>query len=445
MSIYPESLIAFASQLPSPLYAVGGCVRDTLLGKASHDIDLCSAMTPEIIRKYAKAAGFPCPLVNERLGTVLLCIDGRKYEHTTFRTESYPSGGNHMPEKIAFTESLEKDALRRDFSVNAIYQNVLTGELCDPCNGIDDLKNRILRTTTEDPSLILKDDGLRILRLVRFAISTGFSVDPKTLAAAKEYASLLDDIAWERKREEFDRILLLDDPLRGLEMLTDVGALFLLIPELRSCDGLLQREDYHRHDVLRHLFHTCACMPPVIEYRLMGLLHDIGKPAAFERDGNYYHHADMGSVISETVLRRLVYPNAIIRRIKTAVRWHMFDLDGNARESTVRKRFVSIGRQGTEDLILLREADILGSGIQTDYKAAKFRRIYSAMLSDGCPWSADELALSGSELMEALKLSPSREIALIKEKLLLHCVCHPLDNRPEKLLQIARDICVKKA
>ena len=445
MNNYPERLIHFASQLPSPLYAVGGCVRDSLLGKQSHDIDLCSAITPETMQTLAKEHGFPCPLVNQRLGTVLLCIDGIKYEHTTFRTESYPSGGNHSPETISFTESLELDARRRDFSINAIYQNVVTGQYEDPCSGLEDLKNHLIRTTTEDPSLILKDDGLRILRLVRFAVSTGFDVDSSTFSAAKEHANLLKDIAWERKREELERILLLKDVVRALEMLTELKALFLLIPELSACDGLPQRTDYHRHDVLRHLFHTCERAPFSMELRLMGLLHDIGKPAALERDGNYYRHPEIGAAISDTVLKRLVYPNAVIRRVHTAILWHMFDLDENAREDTVKKRFVSIGKQGVEDLILLREADVNGSGIRNDYRADKWRKIYADMLEKGCPWSSDDLALTGRELMDALGLPPSPEVAKLKEKLLFHCVCHPGDNRPDKLLRIARDICVKKA
>ncbi len=439
MSIYPSELRTFASALPAPLYAVGGCVRDALLGRISHDIDLCSALRPEQMIAFAEAAGVPCPLVNARLGTVLLCVGDMKYEHTTFRTESYPPGGAHRPETIAFTDSLKADAFRRDFSINALYRNVLTGELVDPTGGLNDLENRVLRTTTEDPAIILRDDGLRILRLVRFAVSTGFTVDPKTWAAAKAHAGLLDDVAWERKRQELDRLLVSEDVLRALTLLKALGALWALFPELKGADGMEQRPDYHKYDVLLHLFHTCAATPPSVELRLMGLLHDVGKPKSLADCGNFYRHPEIGERMTRTVLRRLTYPNAVISRVAAAVRQHMFDLDGNAKESTLRQRFVTWGKECTEDVILLREADIRGSGYQTGYVADRWRRVYAAMLSENVPWTTDELALSGKEIMEALGLTPSPAVSALKTKLLLHCASHPRDNTRARLLKRLSD------
>lgn len=443
MAAIPAELKTFAAQLPTPLYAVGGFVRDALLGRPSHDIDLCSALTPEQMQACAKAAGIPCPIVNEWLGTVLLCFGDRKYEHTTFRTESYPAGGAHTPSAIAFTDSLEADAFRRDFSINALYQNVLTGQILDPTGGQADLARGILRTTTPDPIDILRDDGLRILRLVRFAVTTGFAIDDATWRCAKANVHLLDDIAWERKRQEFDRLLTEGDVFRALTLLKDCRALFCLIPELSEADGLEQRKDYHRYDVLTHLIHTCAEMPNEAPLRLMGLLHDIGKPACLRKTGNFHRHAVYGEAMARTILRRLTVPNAVIARVCLAVREHMFDLDGKAKVSTVRKKLVALGRQGSEDLIALREGDIRGSGYDTAYKAVRWRKVYEKMQSDGCPWSADELAVSGAELMQALHLAPSHEIAELKNRLLLHCVCHPQDNTKERLLRIARDSVAK--
>ncbi len=443
MAAIPAELKTFAAQLPTPLYAVGGFVRDALLGRPSHDIDLCSALTPDRMQAYAAAFGIPCPLVNERLGTVLLCFGDRKYEHTTFRTESYPSGGAHTPSAIAFTDSLEADAFRRDFSINALYQNVFTGAIIDPTGGQADLARGILRTTTPDPIDILQDDGLRILRLVRFAVTTGFAIDDATWCCACENVHLLDDIAWERKRQELERLLTEGDVFRALTLLKDCGALFLLIPELSEADGMEQRKDFHQYDVLTHLFHTCAEMPSEVPLRLMGLLHDVGKPACLRETGNFHRHAVYGEAMTRTILRRLTVPNAVISRVAGAVRQHMFDLDEQAKESTLRKKFVALGRQGTEDLIALREGDIRGSGYRLTYKAERWRKVYAKQCSDGCPWTTDELAVSGAELMEALKLPPSREIAALKYRLLLHCVCRPKDNTKERLLRIARDSAAK--
>ncbi len=439
LNFSPE-LKTFAAQLPTPLYAVGGCVRDALLGRESHDVDLCSALLPEQIRSIAAAQGIPCPIVNARLGTVLLCLGDQKYEHTTFRTESYPIGGAHQPENIAFTDSLEADAFRRDFSINALYQNVLTGEILDPTGGLSDLSRRVLRTTTADPLVILRDDGLRILRLIRFAVSTGFPIDEATWRCAKAQVSLLDDIAWERRRQELDRLLLSDDVLRALELIHEVGALPYLIPELCEGDGMHQRKDYHRYDVLPHMFHCCENTPPVLEYRLMALLHDVGKPRCLRETGWFYRHARYGETMSKEILRRLTYPTALVQRVSLAVGRHMFDLDGRAKPSTVRKRFAEWGQQAAMDEIVLREADMRGSGYELDYVASRWREIYSDMLADGCPWSYDELAITGQQIMDELHLAPSREVAGLKRRLFLHCVCHPADNSPERLLRLLHEM-----
>ncbi len=433
-----NELKSFAARLPVPLYAVGGCVRDALLGKVSHDMDLCSALRPDEMRRYAHEAGYDCPVVNERLGTVLLCIGDERYEHTTFRTESYPQGGAHAPESIAFTDSIRADALRRDFSINALYRDVLTNELVDPTGGMRDLERRVLRTTTVDPTVILQDDGLRILRLVRFAVTTGFAVEEATWDAAKTHAALLNDIAWERRRQELDRILETDDVLLALHLLTELHVWPYLIPEICEAANVPQRPEYHRYDVQEHLFHSAAMAEPDATHRLMALLHDIGKPRCLLETGDFHRHAVYGEQMTLTILRRLTYPKAFAARVATAVRMHMFDLDGRAKESTIRKRFVMLGRQGTEDLIALREADIRGSGYETEYAATRWRTVYEQMQWDGCPWSVDELDITGREIMETLQIPPSAAVSEIKRQLLLHCACHPQDNRNAKL-----QICVK--
>lgn len=445
MPEYPQELQMFAARLPAPLYAVGGCVRDALLGKPSHDIDLCSALRPEQMRRLANEAGYSAPTVNERLGTVLLCIGDRKYEHTTFRVESYPQGGAHAPESIAFTDSLEADAMRRDFSMNALYQNVLTGEILDPTGGIRDIERGVLRTTTADPAIILRDDGLRILRLVRFAVTTGFAVDPATWAAARENAALLGDIAWERRRQELDRMLVSDGVLRALHLIDALGVWPHLIPELAECAGVAQRPEYHRYDVLEHLFQSAAAMPPEVPLRLMGLLHDVGKPRCLAGTGDFHRHAVYGAEMTAVILRRLTYPNAVISRVTKAVREHMFDLDGRAKETTIRKKFVLLGKDGTEDLIALREGDVRGSGYETAYVASRWRAVYEAMRSDGCPWTAEELAVSGREILETTGLPPSPAVAELKKRLLLHCACRPADNRSDRLKRILKDFLPGKS
>lgn len=438
----PDALRAFAKRLETEgvtLYAVGGCVRDAYLNRPVHDIDLCSAMRPDMLMRMAGECGIAASLVQQTLGTVLLSIDGRTYEHTTFRTESYGMGGTHRPELVSFSDSIEADAFRRDFSVNALYETVSDGKLVDPTGGMRDLKNRVLRTTTADPAVILRDDGLRILRLVRFAAALGFSVDPDTWAAAQAHAALLGDVAWERKRDELSRMLVGERVYEALVMLHEVGALPYLLPELTACDGMAQRKDHHKYDVLHHMFHTCEQTPPDLACRLIGLLHDVGKPEAKRRDGNQYAHDLYGERIARTVLERLRYPNALIERVCLAVRGHMFDLTETAADATLKKRFAVWGRERTEDLIMIREADIRGSGYKLGYVAERWRRVYAEMLLKGTPFSEHELCVSGDDIMRELGIEAGERVGRIKRQLLLHCAVHPNDNRKEILKKRMHD------
>ncbi len=438
----PTALIAFAEALERDgvkLYAVGGCVRDALLGRDVHDVDLASRARPEELLERAKEHGVAARIVQPTLGTVLLTIGGTDYEHTTFRTESYGAGGEHKPNAVRFSDNLCDDAFRRDFSVNALYESVSDGTILDPTGGQRDLENRVLRTTTGDPAVILRDDGLRILRLVRFRSALDFSIDPATRQAARENVSLLADVAWERRRQELDRILTGERVYAALAMLKELGALAYLLPELSECDGMEQRKDHHKYDVLSHCFHTCENTPNELGCRLIGLLHDVGKPEAKRRDGNLYAHDIYGSETARRMLERLRYPKDLTERVADTIRAHMFDLTESASEATLKKRFALLGRARTEDLIMIREADIRGSGYKTAYIAERWRRVYAEMLESGAPFSESELAVSGSDIMRELGLPPGERIGRIKRQLLLRCAVHPEENRRGILLKRMHD------
>ena len=438
----PSALLAFARSLEAEgvaLYAVGGCVRDALLDRPVHDVDLTSRLRPDELTDRARAFGIAAQTVQKTLGTVLLKTDGGTFEHTTFRTESYGAGGAHRPDAVAFADTPEQDALRRDFSVNALYLRVATGAIVDPTGGRNDLARRVLRTTTRDPAVILRDDGLRVMRLVRFAAALDFSIDAATWEAAKANAELLADVAWERKREELDRILTGANVLNGLTLLHEVGALPYVLPELVACDGLAQRSDHHRYDVLTHLFHTCAETPDTLFCRLTGLLHDVGKPVTKRRDGNLYAHDIDSALIARTMLARLRYPNALTERVCFAIRMHMFDIADTASDATVRKRFALWGRERTGDVLMIREADVRGSGYKLDYRAEHWRRVYAEMQAEGAPFSERELCVSGEDVMRELGIGNGARVGHVKRQLLLHCAVHPADNQRDVLLKRMHD------
>jgi len=201
-----DNLIKLAKNMDSPLYLVGGKVRDYYLNYENDDIDICSAIDYEKMVQLCKKLGYKVNVVNKRLGTLLINPSGSEYfEYTPFRIENYTKG-NHSPDSVEFVDDIVLDAKRRDFSMNAIYINVLTGEVLDKYNGIDDIKNNVVKCV-ETPEKVFSSDGLRLLRLVRFASVLGFKIDKKTLKVAKEMTYQLRDISAERKKAELDKLV----------------------------------------------------------------------------------------------------------------------------------------------------------------------------------------------------------------------------------------------
>ena len=431
------------------IYAVGGLVRNALLHLPPSDIDVCSGLTPEQVVIAMPKHGIRVIEKAVEMGTVELHFGAARVEHTTFRKESYADGGAHRPDDVAFGESLTDDAWRRDFSVNAIYADLSTGEVTDPTGGIPDLEQHIIRTTSANPDDILRSDALRVLRLVRFACELGLTIDDDTWQAAKRNAPKLKDIAAERKREELVKILLTDarypaldrdelrSPLRGLRLLDELDVWDVLVPEFNLARGMAQRTDHHRYDVLEHSFRVCAAAPPTEKLRLAALLHDVGKPDCKRETGVQYDHDKYGERISKRVLGDLRFPKRIINEVSALVGGHMYDIQHQAKQSTLRVRFARWGRERTLEQIILREADIRGCGYDTDYVAEDWRALYNTMLTDGTPFSERELAITGEQLKAASGLPEGRELGALKKKLFLHCVKHPKDNNLARLQQLA--------
>ncbi|MBS1481009.1 MAG: HD domain-containing protein [Christensenellaceae bacterium] len=433
-----------------PLYAVGGMVRNACLGLPVQDIDVTSPMPVSEARALLEARGVACREKGAFFGTLDIGLGEHTFEYASFRAEEYGAGGAHRPGAVRFGATLEEDAFRRDFTINALYYDILGQRLIDPTGGLADLKAHIIRATSPDPNVILRDDGLRVLRMARFAAELGFSVEPGTLAAARANAAGVLDISAERVREELDKLLLADiryglgreRVLYGLSTLAETEALAAVLPEIAAGAGIAQRPEYHAYDVQEHMLRACACAKPERIARLAALLHDVGKPVAFRETGRMLGHDAIGANISREMLARLKYPNAVKEEVTGLIRWHMFDLNGNAKESTLRRRFAGWGAAFTLALADLREADVHGSGrISGEVKSAlRWRAVLARMQTEGAPLSEAELCCTGADIMEWLNLPPSPRVGEIKRMLLLHCACHPKDNCRARLGQVAKDI-----
>lgn len=438
------------------LYAVGGLVRNSLLGLPVYDIDICSAMTPDKVIDLLRRRGYTVVPKGVDFGMVEVHIGACRFEHTTFRSDSYGAGGAHRPSAVRFSETPEEDAFRRDFTVNALYYDILGGKLIDPTGGLADLENKLIRTTSADPALVLRDDGLRLMRLVRFAAELGFEVEPACLETAKKLVGNLADISGERIRDELNKILLCDvkygersaeKVYAGLELLDSIGALDVILPELCLGRGMQQKANFHRYDVLRHCLHTAAEAKPTLPARLSGLLHDVGKPPVKQRTGRMHGHDIEGAEIAREILHRLHYDNKTIDSVVFTVRHHMYDLNNTAKDCTLRRTFVRWGYERSLDIADIRTADVHGSGVISGRVASaeRWRRTLETMKAESVPFSEKELNCTGLDIIRWLDIPPGPQIADIKRRLVAHCSVHPGDNTPEKLKKIAFDIFVNGA
>lgn len=436
------------------LYLVGGFVRNMALGLNGGDFDVCSRALPEAAAFFLRAGGLNVIEKAPELGTIEVHItqDGGRhvFEHTTFRRDFYPEGGAHRPVSVEFTQDMSEDAVRRDFTVNALYLDLESGEIIDPTGrGIADANAKLIRAAADDPDITIRDDGLRIMRMARFAAELGFAVDPALMACAKRRACILADISAERKRDELKKIIMSDikyealhninAPERGLQILREAGAVPFILPRLAEGDGVAQSEMYHAYDVLGHGIHSCACAPPVIELRLAALLHDIGKPAALRAGGNMYRHEIIGETLAAEELERLRFENSVKAAVPPLIRFHMFDLEGRAKPKTIRRRAAMVGRELFPMLIQLRRADFWGSGLYGGpvSSADNWQKEFDCMIKERVPWSVQELNITGEDIMRLLDIPPSPAVGRALDMLWRECVARPEYNNPEKLKRLA--------
>ena len=440
----PEKLIELANYTPTPLYVVGGFVRDFLSGMLAEntDIDVCSATDADTFSSIAKERGFQILSVYKNTGTVKLRdSNGRDYEYTCFRSDKYVRG-IHRPVSTFFTTDITLDAKRRDFTANAVYYDIKEQKFIDPLNdGISAIKEKRL-TTVDNAKKVFGEDGLRLLRLARQCATLGFTPDESCLDGATQNASLLKDISAERIYQELLQILsadkkhgLVDGAYNGLKLLDKTRTLDVILPELALGRNMSQRQDFHRYDVLEHTLRSVRYASPSV--RLAALLHDVGKPFCLLRDGNFYEHAVEGARIATDILTRLKAPTKTIKHVSELVLWHMYDLDCKTGETKLRKFLVGKSSEFIEDLMLLKQADYSGckDDVSTAPTVEKWRLLLAKMQKENVPMQLNQLAIKGNELIEIGVPAPS--VSTVLYKLLAHTAVNPTDNRKEKLLTLA--------
>ena len=418
-------------------------MRDHLAGRdlKNTDWDLASAASDEEFTAAVRACGFIVRAVYPATGTVKVeDADGTGYEYTRFRSDKYVRGV-HTPAEICFTDDIARDARRRDFCANAVYYDIAADRFADPLGGIPDIRARVLRTVAPAEK-VFGEDGLRLLRLARIAAQTGFSPDGECLAGAKKNAALIRDIVPERIFHELELLLHADEraggadgPYRGLCVLRETGVLALILPELARGDGMAQRADFHDHDVLEHSFRCVRYAPAPI--RWAALLHDVGKPFCFFRDGNFHAHPEEGARIAEEILVRLKAPAKLTARTKELVALHMRDFDLRMREGKVRREIVR-AYPLLEELFALKQADF--SACKDDLSPApsvlKWRRVLAEMEREGVPFTLAALAVNGRD-MAALGLR-GEQVGAALLALQNYCVEDGRRNRRETLLARAK-------
>ncbi len=376
-------------------YAVGGCVRDHLLGLQPQDYDLCSAALP--LQVCAVFADHTLVRAGEKHGTIGVVTDSGVVEITTFRTEGDYTDSRH-PGWVRFVSDIRGDLARRDFTVNAMAYSPTRG-FADPFGGREDLKNGILRTVG-DPATRFQEDALRILRGVRFAVKYRLTVENETILAMEGLAQQLDQIARERVFEELCKLLPL---VTAQDLLTFAPILTRAVPALAPMVGFDQHNFHHAYDVYTHTAHVVAAMPAELPLRLAALLHDTGKVPTFTLDeqgvGHFLGHAAAGAKIADETLLALKAPTALREQVVQLIELHMTPIEPT--KKALRRWLNRLGTERLQQLLILQEGDLGSKGVPCSTPAAfdRIRALIQSLLEENACFSLRDLAVTGNDLL----------------------------------------------
>lgn len=425
-------------------YPVGGSVRDILLEKPPKDWDIATDALPEQIQET-----FPDNVYENEFGTVAVKTRSEKeelklIEVTTFRTEGEYSDKRH-PDKVEFTKEIEKDLSRRDFTINAMALDISNNKVIDPYNGKNDLKNKLIKTV-EDPRRRFEEDALRLMRAVRFATELDFEIEEKTAKAIKEKSDSLKEIANERIRDELVKIIKADKADQGIRLLEEMNLLEHIMPELREgidCD----QAGHHIYTVWEHNVRSLKYAAEnnyTLENRMGALLHDVGKPRTKEgkgEDATFYNHEVVGGEMTKEILERLKFSKDFVKKVSHLVRHHLFYYNvGEVTESGVRRFIKRVGIENIDDLVQIRKADRIGSGVPkaVPYKLRHLLFMIEKVRRD--PITTSNLEIDGDDVMEISNIEPGPEVGFILNILLDEVLDDPGKNNEEYLTEKTKEL-----
>ena len=413
-------------------FVVGGCVRDSLLGRNPNDWDITTSALPLQVKALFRRT------IDTGLkhGTVTVLMDGEPFEITTYRVDGeYLDGGR--PSEVTFTASLQEDLQRRDFTINAMAYSEKKG-LQDLFGGLPDLEKGLIRAVG-DPAKRFGEDALRIMRAVRFAAQLGYEVEEETVQAMKELAPTLSKISAERIAAELEKLLVSPHPEK-LKMAYECGITAVILPEFDRCMETAQNNPHHKYSVGEHTIVSIGNARPDRILRYTMLMHDMGKPSCKTTDeqgiDHFYGHQEVSAQMANDILRRLKSDNETRRSVSKLVRYH--DLTCGLTGKSVRKAISLIGEDLFPLYLEVKDAD---TRAQSDFRfqekmdyLEEVRHLYRKILEEGDCLSLKDLAVNGKDLIAA-GMKPGREIGEVLEAMYRDVIDDPEHNNKEYLME----------
>lgn len=417
-------------------HIVGGCVRDFLRDVKPRDWDIATSAKPEQIQKL-----FPKSFYKNKFFTVTVQTDSKEpnlkeIEITTYRLETKYTDKRH-PEQIKFAKTIEEDLARRDFTVNAMAIDLKDKKMktIDPFNGQEDLKNKTIKAVGK-PEKRFSEDALRMMRAVRFAATLGkdFKIEKNTAQAIKKNSIWLQAISKERIKDELIKIIMSEHAAIGVELLRELKLLKYIVPELEEGYKVAQNK-HHIYECYEHYIRSldyAAKKGFSVHVRLAALFHDIGKPRSKRgkgKDATFYNHEIIGAKMTLEILNRLKFSKKDIEKIAKLVRYHLFYYTPEeVGESSVRRLVRQVGPENMKELLEVRMADRIGSGVPKaePYKLRHLRYVIEKVAQD--PISAKMLKITGNNIIEILKIKPGPKVGQILDILLGYILEDPKKN-----------------